>query len=539
MKKIRIILPLLLITLCYSHLHAVPSAENQILRTVKSPFDFQKNTVSQIEFITSNCGIFGWDSVNKRGGGFWPRGIKNQYIFGCGIWFGALKRVKNDNSLRKHIEITYNPDKATSWFIPGVKEDSVTIDNSFANKYRCYFSTDYNIFSGEPLVPGSAPNWPLWRTDSTNYYRMGTINNYFEPDTNKRTKSTKPMGPLFVSDEDIVSVFKDSDLKHFEGGDTIRNSGDYPIGLQIENRIYSWEKTSYRNMIVLTYLITNTSKDTLLSCWLGGIFDVDIATGANSQQGASNDHIKYYESDPSLNLSVAWTDGEYGESGRGFGYIGISLLESPAVNIGNYLRKDKYLFDIKEQIGLKSARSWTIQEDVKTTDKRYDFISTNIKDKDEGPGDRRLLLGTGPFNLLPGETAKVSYLIALEWAVRDDADGSDLDMQNLINSVIKGRELYYSKLQTNYPEEQQSQSEYIAISPNPATDFIEISVPESTHTLKGAVESFHILNIVGEEVYPDSRQAITDNLLRFDVSNLAPGIYFIHFSDKVAKFLKM
>jgi hypothetical protein len=35
------------------------------------------------------------------GGGYWPRGSQNQYIFGGGVWFGA-KKMRPDRSEMKN-----------------------------------------------------------------------------------------------------------------------------------------------------------------------------------------------------------------------------------------------------------------------------------------------------------------------------------------------------------------------------------------------------------------------------------------------------
>ena len=47
-------------------------------RTYKGVFDVQKNTVSNLDFYTSNYGIFGFDIARGIGGGYWPRSSENQ-----------------------------------------------------------------------------------------------------------------------------------------------------------------------------------------------------------------------------------------------------------------------------------------------------------------------------------------------------------------------------------------------------------------------------------------------------------------------------
>ena len=87
------------------------------------------------------------------------------------------------------------------------------------------------------------------------------------------------------------------------------------------------------------------------------------------------------------------------------------------------------------------------------------------------------------------------------------------------------------------------------LKPNPATDFIEISIV-GAHCNVPLQPNIQIYNIFGELVAqrPSSMQ-INDNtnkgwtwasgLLRIDVSGLAPGMYIIRVGDRVCKFVKL
>ena len=93
----------------------------------------------------------------------------------------------------------------------------------------------------------------------------------------------------------------------------------------------------------------------------------------------------------------------------------------------------------------------------------------------------------------------------------------------------------------------------IEFSPNPATDFIEISVPENNHTLKGVVEKVRIYNVFGQELLDNSQLSIVNSQLdstpfnspasvghlKIDISSLPPGLYFVRVGEKVGKFVKI
>ena len=90
---------------------------DELLNSETPVYQQEKNTVSNVEFTTTNYGIFGLDVESSSNGGTWPRNSKNGYIFGGGIWFGAQKLV--DGKMRSLVELSYNPNTGKSWMVPG------------------------------------------------------------------------------------------------------------------------------------------------------------------------------------------------------------------------------------------------------------------------------------------------------------------------------------------------------------------------------------------------------------------------------------
>ncbi len=90
-------------------------------------------------------------------------------------------------------------------------------------------------------------------------------------------------------------------------------------------------------------------------------------------------------------------------------------------------------------------------------------------------------------------------------------------------------------------DEKANDNNGLIISPNPATDFIEISYPSINHTLKGMVEGeIRIFNVFGEGVWkvlPSGEDL--GGVIRLDISSLPPGVYFVRVGEKVGKFVKM
>jgi len=358
-RKNIVMLPVLLLALLLISLslEARPKEDkygvDNLLRTTTGIYDLQKNTVSNIEFYTTNYGIFGLNVAQNRGGGFWPRGSQNQYIFAGGIWFGAIKKRPNDTNYRKFVTITYNPNNGRSWMVPGRMNPDNTandpIDQNEITKYRTYFSTDFKRGDGQPILATDGEAWPIWDIVAEDTLRNNRYFGYYIDDVADRTLTKYPKGPAFISGEDIFCTFKDTDLSRYDDGAGQRRSQGYPLRLQYEQMIYSWGFGDYRDFIFLKYEIANYSKDTLRECWMAPVMDIDIALAQNSQNGASNDRCRFYEEDESLNLAFQWTEGTQGEQGQGFGYLGFDFLESPAVY---RMEWRKITDDIKDYMGL-------------------------------------------------------------------------------------------------------------------------------------------------------------------------------------------
>lgn len=426
-----------------------PKGKNQedVQRDPAGIYDLQQNVVSNIQFYTTNYGIFGYDVRNQIGGGRWPRGSQNQYIFAGGAWFAAQKVPPADSVLRKRVMVTYNPNNGRSWMVPGTIEDGTTVqaDAASQQKYRVYFSTDVNPSDGSSYASADQPGWPIWDTNPNDTIRF---NNYFGNYVNKladRSKSAYPKGPAFISQEDIFAVFKDTDLSRYDDGSSKRRAEGFPFGMQIEESIYTWGFGDYRDLVFLKYMFIHPTSypDTLYQCWMAAVMDVDITLATNPNLGAQNDRARYYSEEANLNLAVQWTNGDRGEAGRGFGYLGFNFLESPAVDANGFIRKDKRKYPVSEQLGLRTMRNWPIQYDPQLNEERYNFMSSGQRDGDDGPGDRRMLMCTGPFNVRPGDSARIVVGIIMgATATGNDATGTAEDMAELIRKVRFAQSVY-------------------------------------------------------------------------------------------------
>ena len=475
----------------------MPTNGNTILSADTSTYIMRKSTLSNIEFAASNFGLFGLNEYSADGGTCWPRNSNNRYIFAGGAWFGAQKKKQDaggNYTYRKMTVVSYDPNTGGSWLVPGYTTEGNTVRADLKNKNGVYMSTDYNKETGSPLEADSRPNWCLWKVSPNGEFEYGTPKYTNVPAAVNRNFTNYPQGPLFVSDEDFVSSYKDTDLSKYKIGSNAANNAGYPLGLQFEERIMSWNTLGMQDAIVVFYTIENKSNDTLINCRIGSMLDIDINNKNNSEVvlSASNDRMRHLSENPNMNLTVAWSDSDYGDGGIGLGYIGVSLIETPAVDSNGFIRKDKSIFFPEEQVRLSTVKIWDISEDVKTDTNMYDLLSTGVIETDTSRGDKRLLTACGAFNMRPGDKAR--FAVAINFALPakgGEADGTIEDLTgfsgngkmdalssnsgSLIGNLNKLRTEYYKSIKLSVDDETITNIVLGDVYPNPTTKAINVN----------------------------------------------------------------
>ncbi len=546
MKNLLIItvMSILALSIC----NAAPKGEEEFLRGSKGEYDYQINTKSNVEFFSTNFGINSLDIKYIAGGCIWPRGSRNQYIFASGFWFGAKKEVSGSNN--KMVTISYNPNSGRSWFVPGRIDDGLELLENEIKKYRVYYSTDFDSETGKVKIPNDGPDWPLWVTDNSRKVQYGVYKHEYIDEPDERNLNQYPYGPMMHSDEHIFSTYKDTDLSLYEGGIAKRHSQGYPLRLQVEENTYTWESGDMKDVVIITYNITNYSDETYTDCWFAPVIDSDIALQPNTSFGAGNDLANFY-SDDNLELVYAWTNPDRGEGGNGFGYLGVSMLESPAVDNNGDIRHDKLIYEPQEQIGLSTFRNWSIESDILDDDERYDFISSGIIDGEKESGDIRLLMATGPFNLKPGETARLAIGISFAMPAKGgEADGTYEDITGFSEGKIKSKfqavstslvgkqekiqQEYYAAIYNSVPEYEVLDKN--AVYPNPANNMINVKYHnESAGNVRISLVNMNGINVAelsnGHKSYGNQQ----DNFL---LGNINSGMYILKIETASGVFAK-
>ncbi len=492
-------------------------AKNQgdgLQRTTQGVIDFQLNSLSNVAVRVSNHGVLALHTQSKESEGYWPRGSDDHYFLGGGLWVGARKTVDGDT--KNLVAMTYDPDAGISWCVPGRVEDGLAIDlqPAASENYRVYFSTDYRA-DGSALNEAE-PHWPLWR-DGSEWGGERFFGRYVLDQAQRNTASFS-QGPVFQSDEQIFCVFKDTDLSFYQGADVDPVEAGYPLGLQFEQSVLSWASGDLRDVLMIRYAVRNVSDDILRDCWLAAVYDMDIALRANLRSGADDDYLRYYNEDPALNLALQWSAA--GPSG----YVGLSLLETPALDGEGFLRKDKNRYPLAEQLGLRTLQPWDHDAPPGNASERYDMLASASVDADSGPGDRVFVAGSGPFHLRPGDVATMVVAVMFARpAVQERPDGSQADLARLIalkNSV----QTYYDNVATDIAETAPEALRLtIAMQPNPASQRVALTIHGAAHH-SAQVE---LMDLTGRLLYAKtlpSSYSISKNL-SIDCGRLPAGAY--------------
>lgn len=388
-------------------------------------FEQRLSQASNNEFYLTNYGMYGHNVASGGAGWFWPRQSARAYIYGQSIWFGTKKIVGVDTV--KLVSVGYNPNSGAGWFAPGSVDDGLgTLDESDPRsaKYYMYMGIDFSS-KGKNVKNPALADWPVrWTTAAKNAGKAPGKNGYFG-DYVADPAERALYEPVFISQEDMFAVYKDTDVKR---NPEYKPGSGYPIGVEFHQTVYSWGFGPYKDFVFFVYNVINKSGDTLRECYVAPAGDSDIGD-------ATNDHNAFYSTNPSLNLGFQFTEPDAGYTG----VIGFDFLESPQVknsaDSAQIFNKTGVTRNVGSQIGLTTFRNWVIENDPSGGPARYDFMSAGVRDGDNGKGDKRLLMATGPFTMAPNDTARV-VVCALIAPGRGNPTIGDVQTNGYLDSLI-------------------------------------------------------------------------------------------------------
>ncbi|MFI5263405.1 MAG: T9SS type A sorting domain-containing protein [Candidatus Kapaibacterium sp.] len=471
-------------------------------------------------------------------------------------------------------EIGFNPNSGTGWFTQG-ENGLISDEYEPKGKYSTYLSTSFDQITGLPNKHDSSTpqyRWPVW-TSAGKAFSIKTNFNFgtrISSVTERDSLAALGEKPVFISQEDILNTYSDLDST---ANPEFQSGTGYPLGLVINESIYSWSFGRYRDLVYIRYQVKNSSNDTLRDCFLAPAFDPDLGVGGAASANDINSYFGLtpqdsldcrnlfpvsspFHSDPTaLNLGRQWSKTEPTANPPGeYGCLGFAFVETPVLTSGEVLQNGDSLglggygpnsLFKKNRIGLSSFRQWSISNDPGNAALRYNFIGTSLKDHNTSIiADMRLNMSTGPFTMKPNGIVTTTLAIGI---ARPSITVLKDNLDSLVKLMAFAHDFFENPIsQTGDPnsvtihhfegaptvsvKQTPTASQFdVFLFPNPTMDLLKARATSN-------IEKVDILNILGETVMQQKNISSQDFTL--DLSKLLPGTYFIRFTSANSVVMK-
>jgi hypothetical protein len=505
-------------------------------------YDFKWYQKNQWRMPLTNYGTFGYGI--GQAGGEWPAGSGNMYIYGAGIWIGALR-----NQIETLVTCGYNPSSGSSEFTPGCYENA---PGGYNNRpfERVYIHPDW---------PPRPDSFPLSMRDSVRTYLRiplpggDTLIGYFFP-----------IPRTTISNGDAWTVFNDRDSARH----TIPR---IPIGIEVYQNAYAWNYLQNRDIVFLSFTVKNKTNSEIHNMYLGMVCDPDI--------GNANDDMcglilrKYVRNRPGTdsvfvdNVGFCW-DNDFDEGwATPPGYVGFDFLQTPyaftdgidnnhngvidegpdgidGLIVGNdTIIPPNGLIDEPaeiEQLGMTAYKMFTLQAgDPLTNYTQYLALSgynywqsppvySPYDSIDAAPADKRFLQATGPFDLQPESIVTITIAVI---AAPSNPIGGVGDLYQLAYASRTAQTIFDNYWHVGIEENHQSliaNRFSLEVYPNPAKTFFIIRLPQSADR-----EQIKIYDVTGKVV--KELESSGNRELRVSLDGIKNGVYFVQVGNEMAK----
>ena len=372
---------------------------------------------NRIENDLENNGMITSHRISGRAGMEWPRGNSSYTVYASGLWIAGMVNGEIRTAVAE-----YAPEMISGPY------------GSVGNEvdYRLY-KMNANELS-DPLFNPDFQNWPT--SDGAPYVDSDGDGMY----------TPMPDGgdyPEILGDQMVWYVANDN----IEANHMV--FGTQPLGLEVQTSIWGYDRIDeLGDMMYVKSLIINKGANEISDAFVGIWSDPDIGDAGDDFVGC----------DTLLGLGYAYNDGSDGQFGAAAPAVGYDFIQGPMVaSVGDtaqafgrriagfrnlemtsftkYINSDPYWTDPNDAVeaynymnGLDRAGSPFVNTATGEITKyaHPDDPNDNVDatdniwvDGDDNPADdRRFLMNAGPFNLAPGDSQEVIYVVMM-------AQGSD------------------------------------------------------------------------------------------------------------------
>jgi len=343
---------------------------------------------NNIDMVVTNHGSFAYDLVSGNAGFIYPKGSTKTAVFAAGPWLGA----KVNGQVRVAIG-EYDQE-----FVPGPMGQATVRPDSFT------FLPDSPRFRGYKIVRGNTTsadylNWPV-----------------------NQGAPTDSLGkPALLGDVMVWSVYNDADqTAHANHAGKTR-----PLGVEVQQSTFAFNRAgALGNIIFVRYKFINRGGNELDSMYVSAWSDPDL--------GGFTDDLVGCDTTRSLGFVYNATNADqtYGSTPPAVGY---DFFRGPIVpNSGNP--------SVNDTLGMSSFNKYINGTDPQSAGETYNYMQGLNADGtpvhffddtlqavttfqvpgdpvagtgwlDSSPADRRLMLSTGPFTMMPGDSQEVTIAI--------------------------------------------------------------------------------------------------------------------------------
>ncbi|MBI3872215.1 MAG: hypothetical protein HY304_03950 [candidate division Zixibacteria bacterium] len=354
--------------------------------------------VNNLQMMVSNVGSFAYDpsnSLGKSDGLYFPRGAKTTVVFAGGLWVGARVNGSPRIALAEYSN-EYSPGgMANGTFIPDQGRFHV-----------------YKISRGDDAAGNSDwANWPF--ADGAPALKNAA-----------RGDSLDEHGhviPEVLGDQALYSVYNDAN----PGAHTNRAGSTAPLGLEVRQYVFAFARGgALGNTIYLRFRIINNGAnrldDTYISIWC----DPDVGDASDDFVGC----------DTTLSLGYAYNSGPDAIYGDGVPAVGFDFLQGPIVPApGDSAHQGSRWVHDYRNLPMTSFNAYVNGTDPTNSIQTYNYmrgllpngspvvdpvgdttVFMNAGDPvtgagwlDVNPSDRRFMMTSGPFTMVPGDTQEV------------------------------------------------------------------------------------------------------------------------------------
>ena len=402
-----------------------------------------------------------WGIISNAAAGTWPQPLNNYYVFGAGAWVGAVMDSVSPETLTTML---YNPNSG-----------------------------------GTEGYPTLCQYWRGGNGDSLDRV-------YVYPGDWPPPQSRFPMAPQDPrSDRDMWCGFCDSNpSSHTPPG--------RPIGFDVYLSVFGFDDSLAEDFFFLKYQLRNCSGDSLHDAYFGPVLDADIGDATDDMTGLILDHtyVVGQETIRVQNTGFAYDYDNYEATGSTWesgtpGVAAVMLLESPD-SLGLTAFK---VFTLNVEPTNDSAQYMTLAGYNYQTGAYEPYDSLDVT-----PGDKRMLLATGPFDIAPDSVLTFSYAVigspfGDSGQVPSERDTSELALR------CKWARYYFDQLTGVAEETPDTEARALRFAPTVIRGILNLQ--PAIYNLKSEIA----LLDVGGRVVMALKPGVND------VSALSPGAYFI------------